>query len=313
MGHGFGSICIVALAIVVSPAGEVNTAQAQSPAESRVIVGVVRGDGILLPLASRQNEEWTTLRSFDSADRGTFRLVDTSRIPREGWIYVPWNVGGPRPLVIRDPVTIDAHCNRQEGFRTDAPPPSVKLDAAHLMAGIALHGDASAVRVEDVARQPDATSRRAAQFVVQLTTALEAERAAVAPKSARTTIPADGRDRVAVEITTLARDRVREAEHYYFETRKRYGTVESVRERMAGVVTLLHFRGERHGRYRRRRRDRTAAWPGARRPADGPRQRVGHGDARLRRQQLRSCGDAAFPTDVERTRWRLLKDGNLNA
>jgi hypothetical protein len=124
-------------------------------------------------------------------------------------------------------VTIDARCNRQEGFSTNAPPPDPKLDASHLMSGIAIHGDAAPGRIESVAHQPDATSRRAARLVVQLTHALEAERASVSPKSRRTTIPSNGRTRVPVQITTLARDRVGEVDYYYFEAHKRYGAVES--------------------------------------------------------------------------------------
>jgi hypothetical protein len=206
----------------------------QSP---RVIVGVVRGDGILLPLVSRQNGSWTVLRSFDSTGRGVFRIAGAPSLPRDGWRYVRWDAGAPRALALRDMVEIDAHCNRQEGFRTDAPP-DPKLDAPHLMSGIATHGEVAIVRAEDTVRQPDASSQRVSQFVVQLTQALETERAAAARGSARPTIPSTGRERVAVEITTLSRDRVRDADDYYFESRKQYGTVESY---ASGWVTSTPF------------------------------------------------------------------------
>jgi hypothetical protein len=215
------------IAVVIAPslAGGASSVQAPSPVQSsRLIVGVVRGDTTLLPLASKENEAWTILRSFD---RGLFRLLDAQRVPREGWTYVPWGAGVPRPLAVLDMVTTDAYCSRQEGFATNAPPPSPKLDAPHLMSGIAIHGDVSAVRIEDVVHQPDARSRRVAQFVVQLTHALEAERASVPLKSPRTTIPSNGRERVPVQITTLARDRVGDVDYYYFEAHKRYGAVES--------------------------------------------------------------------------------------
>ena len=221
-------LCLFAAVIASSPPGNASTVPARGPVQSsRLIVGVVRGDGILLPLASMQNEGWTILRSFDPAGRGVYRLLDAQRIPREGWTYVPWGAGVVRPLAILDMVTTDAYCNRQEGFATNAPPPSLKLDAPHLMSGIAIRGDVSAVPVEDVVHQPDAASTRMARFVVQLTHALEAERAAVSPKSPRTTIPSKGRERVPVQITTLVRDRVGDVDYYYFEAHKRYGAVES--------------------------------------------------------------------------------------
>lgn len=221
-------LCFFAAAIASLPAGGTSAVSARSPVQSsRLIVGVVRGDGILLPLASMKDEGWTILRSFDPAGRGLFRIRDVPLIPREGWTYVPWGAGVPRPLSILDMVTTDAYCDRQEGFTTNAPPPSLKLEAPHLMSGIAIHGDVSAVPAEDVVRQPDAASRRTARFVVQLTHALEAERAPVSPKSPRTTIPSNGRERVPVQITTLVRDRVGDADYYYFEAHKRYGAVES--------------------------------------------------------------------------------------
>jgi hypothetical protein len=203
----------------------------------RVIVGVVRGDGVLLPLASRQNDTWTVLRSFDSAGRGVFRIASAASLPRDGWRFVRWDAGAPRALALRDMAEIDAHCNRQEGFRTDAPPDPT-LDAPHLMSGIATHGETTVVRADDAIRRPDASSQRVSQFVVQLTHALETERAAVARGSARPTIPSTGRERVAVEITTLSRDRVRDADYYYFESRKQYGTVESY---ASGWVTSSPF------------------------------------------------------------------------
>src|SRR5688572_27860890 len=214
----------IALVVAFSPGGSANSAQAPRAVYSRLSIGVVRGDGILLPLASKENETWTILRSHSSVgDRSVYKLVDAQSVPREGWTYVPWDSGVPRPLSILDTVTTDAHCARQEGFTTNAPPDS-KLDAPHLMAGVAIHGDVSAMRAEDMVHQPDATSKRVARFVVQLTHALEAETASA---------PLNERERVSVQITTLARDRVGDGgahgyvDYYYFEAHKRYRAVES--------------------------------------------------------------------------------------
>ena len=225
-------LSFIAVMIAASPGGGASSAQAPRPVYSRLNIGVVRGDGILLPLASKENETWTILRSYSSVgDRSLYKLLDAQSVPREGWTYVPWDSGVPRPLSILDTVTTDAHCARQEGFATNAPPPGSKLDSPHLMAGIAIHGDVSAVRVEDMVHQPDATSRRVARFVVQLTHALEAE-TSVRPKSPPA-IPPNERERIPVQITSLARDRVGDGgahgyvDYYYFEAHKRYRAVES--------------------------------------------------------------------------------------
>ena len=132
--------------------------QAPKPVYSRLSIGVVRGDGILLPLASKENETWTILRSLSSVgDRSLYRILRRAEraAGQDGPIF-RGTAGVARPLTLHDMVTTDAHCGRQEGFATNAPPPGSKLDSPHLMSGVALHGDVSAVRIEDMVHQPDA-------------------------------------------------------------------------------------------------------------------------------------------------------------
>jgi len=226
-------LSVVAVVIASSLGGQASRAQTPRPAYSRLNIGVVRGDGILLPLASKENETWTVLRLFTAVgDRTLYKLLDEQSVPREGWSYVPWDSGVPRPLAVLNMVTTDAYCGKQEGFATNAPQPDSKLDSPHLMSGIAIHGDASAVRVEDMVRQPDEMSSRVARFVVQLTHALEVETASARP-NLPPAIPPNERERVPVQITTLARDRVGDGgahgyvDYYYFESHKRYRAVES--------------------------------------------------------------------------------------
>jgi hypothetical protein len=221
-------ISFAAVVLASASGGGASSAQAPRLAYSRLSIGVVRGDGVLLPLASKENETWTVLRTYSSVgDRSLYKLVDAQSVPREGWTYVPWDSGVSLPLTILDTVTTDAHCDRQEGFTTNAPPGS-KLDSPHLMSGIAIHGgDVSALRIEDHASSArrDEQSSRVARFVAQLTHALEAETAS--PQA----IPPNERERVPVQITTLARDRVDHfgdvIDYYYFESHKRYRAVES--------------------------------------------------------------------------------------
>jgi len=176
---------------------------------------------------ARESDAWTALRSWVSdGDQGVYRLSDAQGLPREGWTYVPWGGAASRPLAIKDLVTVDAYCQRQEGLTTNIPKPAPKR-APHLMTGIAFHGNVSVASVEDVAHQPDDASRRVARVIVQLTHAFESERTSIPPRSERRVIPLNERGRVPVHITTLARDRVGDTDFYYFEARKRYGAVES--------------------------------------------------------------------------------------
>jgi hypothetical protein len=227
------SVSFIAVVLASSAAGTTSPAQAPNAVSSRLNIGVVRGDGIFLPLASKENETWTILRFFTSTgDKTLYRLVDAESVPRDKWTYIPSDSAVPRPLALFNMVTTDAHCGSQEGFASDAPQAGSKLDSRHLMSGIAIHGDVSAVGAQDMVRQPDATSRRIARFVVQLTHSLEVETAAVGLQLPPA-IPANERERVPVQITTLARDRAGDGgahgyvDYYYFEARKRYRAVES--------------------------------------------------------------------------------------
>ena len=224
----FLRLSLIALAIGFSLGGSASRAQAPMPVSSRINIGVVRGDGIFLPLASKENGTWTILRSFTSVgNKSLYKLLDGQSVPREGWTFVPWDSGVPRPLAVLNMLTTDAHCGSQEGFASDAPLAGKKLDAPHLMSGIAIHGDVSAVRAGDMVQQPDEMSRDVARFVVQLTHALEAQTVSVRPASPPV-IPPNERERVPVQITTLARDRVGDGgahgyvDYYYFEAHKRY-------------------------------------------------------------------------------------------
>ena len=224
----FSWIAFVATLLVFSSGGGTSRAQAPVQANSNPAVGVVRGDGGFFPLASMEKGTWVTLRAFSSiGERSVYKLVDADRLPREGWTYVPSDSGVPRPLGIVDGITTDAYCARQEGFTTNAPPPIQKLGERHLMAGIAIRGDLSPVRIGDMVRQPDASGTRMTRFVVQLTNALETENAS--PQQ----IPLNQRDRVTVQVSTLARDRVGDGgahgyvDYYYFEAHKHYRNVES--------------------------------------------------------------------------------------
>lgn len=71
----FRWVSCIALVLAFSASdGGASRAQTPSPIQpSRLSLGVVRGDGILLPLAFRENEEWTSLRSLViDGDQGVY-------------------------------------------------------------------------------------------------------------------------------------------------------------------------------------------------------------------------------------------------
>lgn len=202
------------------------TAQAGTPvsppAETPFVVGVVRGDGVMLPIAWRDGSEWRQARTFESVDRGIYRIRVPQPFPLSGWtLHVPNEPS--RPLALIEPVTVGAHCARQEGFSTDARPAPDTLDAPHRTWAIATSVPATAAALEDVRAEPDEDARRVVRFLTDVTTAVENERLSARPASPLAAVPAAERTRVAPAITTLVRDRLSRDRHfYYFEAQKVY-------------------------------------------------------------------------------------------
>lgn len=199
----------------------------ESIAPSSLTVGVVRSDGFLVPIATRTPDGlWTALSGIEvTGDRSTIRIRDHASLPRDGWTFHPVGDGASRPLAIRGNVTAEASCMRQETLATDASRPGPP-GTDRLAWGIATHGAATTLPVDDVAEQPDVESRRVARVIVQLTHALEADRAAQ-PSSRLAGITSDQRGRVPVVITRLDRARLAWQDAYYFEAQKDYGRMRS--------------------------------------------------------------------------------------
>src|SRR5687767_3381362 len=100
-------LVFVTVVFAASPGGDASSVQAPAAVYPRLAIGVVRGDGIFLPLASKENDTWTILRAYSRAGDASLYQLDAERVPREGWTYVPRDTVVPRPLAIRDMVTTD--------------------------------------------------------------------------------------------------------------------------------------------------------------------------------------------------------------
>jgi hypothetical protein len=208
------------LAAVQLPAQQ---AQASGPVGPPLFVGVVRGDGVMVPIASRHDGDWADLRLFDAAaGRGVIRTRNRDVIPRTGWTLHTLTEPS-RPLALGGDVIADAHCVTQEAFATGARPASGVIAAPVAAWAVAVNGDVAVAAVEDVRRGPDEAARRVARFVAGFTNASEA---AVSSAPALGAVSAADRARATVEIRTLQRDRVSTyRDVYYFDAQKSYGRV----------------------------------------------------------------------------------------
>ena len=130
-------------------------------------VGVLRRDGVLIPFATYDGRKWTNRWPAEQAEDVPIGLGD---VPKEWWLggqmrkeWTAWLTSGvSQPIVARAPVTVNVHCTRRVGLRTDfvamEPPPPPDFQP-YPKSGLAVTGPAKVVveRIELVpAASPEA-------------------------------------------------------------------------------------------------------------------------------------------------------------
>jgi hypothetical protein len=202
-----------------------NADRVQATTSSGQLIGVIRADGLMVPLAARQpaSDAWTAMsgHAFDGTE--TIRIRSRTSLPAGSWTFHPVGDAAQRPMSILGEVTVPAHCEQQEVLTTDALAAGLPEQRGP-PAGIATHGTVMMQRVEDVAGQPDDESKRAVRLIMETTHALEADLAA-RPSPQLSAILPEERRRVPVVIDQLHRVRIDRQESYYFEVHKPYARV----------------------------------------------------------------------------------------
>jgi hypothetical protein len=224
-----GRLLIPGLVVVASAAGLAQTpapprgaAPAAPRPPARIAVGAVCEDGLLLPIAVRNQNSWRALT--DDRDGPPLKLtVEAKALPRTGWTFLPFDPDiASEPLTPEGTARLDdaSPCADQEGFRSNAPKGARARRPTEFI-GLALMGGLTVGRVETVQHMPDPASRRVGTLAMQLTQALETERAEAAARSPL--LPsAEDRARVDVLLWNMWRYRYAERDWYYFETQKDY-------------------------------------------------------------------------------------------
>jgi hypothetical protein len=133
------------------------------PPPGRILLGVLRADGILLPFASYDGDDWK--RSWPDDLTSVDLPATLDAIPRGWWggarsddwrLWLPGSAE-PSPFKIAAPITLMVGRSRRIGLRTDVKPlalPAAPFQVPFPKAGLAVAGD---VRVESIA----SVSRRA--------------------------------------------------------------------------------------------------------------------------------------------------------
>ena len=217
-------LCHVALLIAIGAAATVTPVAlaAQFVIADGATVGLVRADGFLHPVATWRSGDWEPASGYD-AGRDLVKLApDVRGLPRDGWRFVPAGSDAARPMAAGEATTTRSHCQQVEGFATDVGRDAPERSWPQAKIGVALRSDVPFRRAEDVERQPDAASRRAAALIVQIVHAMETHAIRGAAGARLRSLDPSVRAGAAVRFVQFRRATTSGERHYFFEARKPY-------------------------------------------------------------------------------------------
>ena len=153
------ALAAVAATVSIFPALADAPAQSSSQASGRLVVGVLRNDGLLLPFAAFDGRKWST--PWPSALSGRELPVSLASVPRGWWggeepgAWRVWPRGGEaaRAITLQSPVMMRVGISRQLGFRTDHPPvlpPVPPFELPFPKVGVAVAGDVTVSPIPSV-------------------------------------------------------------------------------------------------------------------------------------------------------------------
>lgn len=223
--RAFSLVALSGLILLPARAGEAWPTAGSAPYLGQ-IVAVVRGDGLMVPLAAAppDSASWVMLGAHAPAggDTETIRILHRASIPNDGWTLHMRGGSRRMPFNVIGMDTVPARCERQEVLKTSILGVG-STDYPRGAAGIATHGNVAVLNVENVVRDPDEASRDAERLVRQMTQAFDSQ-LATQRFTGLSDIPAEQRAATEVQITKLFRVRGDNgASSYYFQAQKSHG------------------------------------------------------------------------------------------
>ncbi len=213
--------------------------------DRRFTLGVVRRDGILLPIAMYDNGHWYRRWPLPSAEREV--PIGVSDVPSE-WFGVEgasttWTLWTPdgqsRPLHVAAPIAFGAHCLMNVGLQTDyrTSLPHPPLDEQHYPKdGIATTGSVPVEPVQVVTSNV-ATWDNFQRLLEATANQMELRQLRRLPWAAIAARPVTP---VKLEVLCLAEGRTKGTTTGYFEAAKRYQTVDKTVPNACDAVTFVH-------------------------------------------------------------------------
>ena len=143
------------------------------PAPIEASIGVVRADGLVLPVATLRNKLWRRL-SVDNRSYGSQFAPEAHALPFKGWTLFP-SGGNRRFFSLTKPATVEFACSRTTAFETTMSTAQRLLgqDTART-SGVAMLGNATVEPAIELVTKSDSISQGVKELVIKTVQALEA-------------------------------------------------------------------------------------------------------------------------------------------
>jgi hypothetical protein len=179
---------------------------ASAAAQEPLAIGIMRQDGLLIPIAIVNGDRYQPLRRLNNSE----------------WTLWRWSDSTGTPIRVSSPTKVDSHCTQQDAWRTSFAGEPVRPNEAPVRKiGVAVRGGIVEFPV-DVLSQPDDASRRVAALVTRLAHDSESQRLAGEANNHLHKIPRSTRAATAVEIEKLWRHTDGAISTYFFQAVKQY-------------------------------------------------------------------------------------------
>ena len=220
------------LVVMTFAAGSLVGAQQPSepldPDPVRASIGVVRADGVLLPLAAIRNNVWRALAVVGRSG-GSRMTPEARRLGLDGWVLAPPSAS-PRPFKLAKPMTVAYECSNTEVFDTSLASRKRLVGAETTRTlGLAIQGNATVQPAVHVAAATDVGSRGVRDAIAGTLQTLETQRfdalrgTNYAPELRRFSLAE--RAKRPVRFNTLFHHKKGLVDWYYFEAEKDYSDV----------------------------------------------------------------------------------------
>jgi hypothetical protein len=173
----FPTVCLVSI-VVVAPLQTAQRTNVSSGAPQGSI-GIVRTDGMFLPIAAYTGRRW---RSLGASTNSPFRMnAEAKQLPRDGWTLRP-SRGAERAFSLTGRTSIKFECSTAEGFGTTlAAGRPLQGSETRKLAGLAVLGNLRVEAATDLSRDGSEMGVRIRALISSTVQALETERFAAPP------------------------------------------------------------------------------------------------------------------------------------